>query len=450
MTSKPVWTEGLLLSQHHLQQQDRYHEDLLRTCLRAVTHYGWGILDLRVDESGFAAGQFKLQRLRAIWPDGTVVACGEGTDVAVPPPRALPADVLRVEVFLGLAHDVDGAGIVGGAEEATVRRYVRATRPVVDVNTGGAAQEIEWARPNLRVFFNDERRDGFACLCVAIILRQENGTFAIQDTYVPPTLNLRAAPFLETGLRRVLTSVMARQQQLAGERRQRQSGAVDFHATEVRKFWLLHTLNGVIPRLNHLLETPDTHPEEAYCALAELAGELCSFAAEADPATVVPKFSFLDLGDVFERLFATVLRLLPGGIERAFVEIGLERRPDGMFIGKFADPSLLTHELFIAVQSPMAEALVRDRVPQLLKIASWSQIYDVVKQARFGVRVELDWNPTNALPIKPGVCFFRLQKEGPYWEDMAHSATLALYLPLDGQWSGTTLAMYGVPPGLAR
>ncbi|HEY8943219.1 MAG TPA: type VI secretion system baseplate subunit TssK, partial [Polyangiaceae bacterium] len=76
MPNKPVWSEGLLLSQHHMQQQDRYHEALLRDRLRAITHYGWGITELEIDERGFAAGQFKLRRFAAIWPDGTSISCG--------------------------------------------------------------------------------------------------------------------------------------------------------------------------------------------------------------------------------------------------------------------------------------------------------------------------------------------------------------------------------------
>jgi type VI secretion system protein ImpJ len=449
VAKKPVWMEGLLLSQHHMQQQDRYHEELLRARIRAITHFGWGISELKIDERGFSAGEFKIQRFAAIWPDGTSVSCGEGTDVPVPPPRKLPPDALRTEVYLGLAFELEGSAAVGSEGEPAVRRYARMTRQVVDVNTGSSPQELEWAQPNLRIFFGDERKDGFATLCVAIILRQENGTFHIQDTYVPPVLDLKTAPFLENGLRRVLASVIARQAQLASERRQRQSDAVDFHSTEVRKFWLLHTLNGVIPQLSHLLDTPNAHPEEAYVVLADLIGKLCSFAPDADP-TAVPKFSFLELGEVFETLFATVLRLLPGGIERSYVEIGLEHRPDGMFIGKLTDKSLLGQELFVAVTSNMAEALVRERVPALLKIASWNQVYDVVKQARHGIRLSIEWHPTAALPVKPGVCFFRVHKEGPYWEDVARSSTVALYLPKEGEWAGSTLNLYAVPPTHVR
>ncbi len=449
MARKPVWSEGLLLSQHHLQQQDAYHEDLLRVRLRAVSHYPWGISDLKIDERGFAAGEFRLQRFEATWPDGTVILCGEGTDVPVPPPRKLPPNAQRTEVFVGLAHAVQGAGVVGSAEDAQTRKFLRSAHQVPDVNTGGSPQELEWAQPNLRVLFGDERRDGFSAFCIAVILRQENGMFQVQDTYVPPVLDLRAAPFLESGVRRILASIVGRQKQLTGERRQHHEASVEFHATEARRFWLLHTLNGVIPWLNHLLDTPNTHPEEAYRVLATLAGQLCSFSASLDP-TSVPKFDYMELGSVFEQLFAIVLRLLPGELEQTFTTIGLEHRPDGMFIGKIADRSLLNQDLFLAITSAMPEATLRERVPGLLKMASWNQIYDVVKQARRGVSIAVEWKPTAALPVKPGICFFRVEKAGPYWEDVASSGTVALYLPRDGQWTGSTLAMYAVPSGQAR
>src|SRR5690349_216120 len=146
MTRKPIWTEGLLVSQHHFQQQDQYFEGLLQDRVRAVSHYDWGISELKIDERGFAAGQFRLQRFSAIWPDGASVACGEGTGIAAPEPRDLPTDAQRVEVFIGLASggeaqvSLDGSGM---------RRFTRELTTAVDTNSGTSPQEVEWARPNL-------------------------------------------------------------------------------------------------------------------------------------------------------------------------------------------------------------------------------------------------------------------------------------------------------------
>ena len=447
MAHKPLWTEGLLVSQHHFQQQDRYHESILRDRLEAISHYDWGVTELEIDERGFTAGQFKLKRFAAIWPDGACVTCGDGTPIQAPAPRPLPTDAAKLEVYIGLAHDNDTALIA--QDGAAARRFKREIRAVVDTNNGSSPQDLEWADANLQIIYGNERKDGFATIRVAELQRQDNGQFQVLDTRIAPVALLRAAPFLENGVRRVLANIVARQQQLVGERRQRQTGSVDFHVSEARKFWLLHTLNGVIPRLNHLLDTPRAHPEEAYLELATLAGSLSSFASDFDPGDL-PKFNYLELGEVFESLFAIVLRLLPGGIEQSYVEIPLEHRPDGMFIGRIGDPKLAAHEFFVSVKASLAEALVRERVPGVLKMAGWNQIYDVVKHARHGVRVNIEWNPSGALPVKPGVCFFRVRREGTYWDEVAKSSTVALYLPVDGEWAGAGLSLYAVDPAHLR
>jgi len=121
-----------------------------------------------------------------------------------------------------------------------------------------------------------------------------------------------------------------------------------------------------------------------------------------------------------------------------------------MFIGKVSDPQLFSKEFFLSVQAKQSEALVRERVPAVLKMASWNQIYDVVKQARHGVRLEVEWNPSGALPLRPGSCFFRVRREGPFWEDISSTASVALYLPVDADWSGTIMSLYAVNPVALR
>src|SRR5690606_24607447 len=102
MPQKPIWTEGILLSQHHFQQQDRYHERLLRDRMQAISPYDWGVTDLEIDARGLSSGQFIVRRFSAIWPDGTSLRCGEGTEEPGPEPRsveaAFPAEAAKLEV----------------------------------------------------------------------------------------------------------------------------------------------------------------------------------------------------------------------------------------------------------------------------------------------------------------------------------------------------------------
>jgi type VI secretion system protein ImpJ len=280
-------------------------------------------------------------------------------------------------------------------------------------------------------------------LPVAQLVRQAGGQVIVRDNYVPPVLRISAAPFVSNGLQRALGAMTSRQRELTAKRKQKNSASIEFHYTDARQFWLLHTLNGSIPLLTHLLQSQGAHPEEVYIALTALVGQLSTFAADADPTTL-PRFNYNELGDVFEQLFARVLSLLAVDSVPVYVEIPLERRPDGMFVGKVPETRLLNQEFFIAVQAGMAEALIRERIPQLLKVAAWSHIYEVVKQARHGVRTEVEWNPSSSLPIKPGVCFFRLRREGPFWEEIAKTSTIALYVPREADWKDTLLFVYAI------
>jgi type VI secretion system protein ImpJ len=183
--------------------------------------------------------------------------------------------------------------------------------------------------------------------------------------------------------------------------------------------------------------------------LAQLIGHLSTFAAETDLLNL-PKFNYVELGEPFEVMFARVLSLLSGGIEHSYVEIPLEHRSDGMFIGKIPEPHLAQHEFFAAVTAPMPEPLIRERVPAVLKVAAWNHIYEVVKHARHGVRVEIEWKPSGALPVKPGTVFFKVQRQGTYWDEVSKTSTIALYVPNEADWTGTALNLYVVDPKFLR
>lgn len=448
---KPVWSEGLLVSQHHFQAQDQYHERIVHERVSA-RRFAWGITELEVDERLLQTGQFALRRLAAVWPDGLVVDCGGPSGDPPPAPRPFESylrdDGGSLDVWVGIGQEggtnVGPLGSGGGSE-----RFSRTTDSVSDFNEGGSPQDVEFAVPNLRFVFGTERRERLATLPIAQLVRTSEGKIALRDTFVPPVLNIAAAPFVVGGLRRVLGAMVARQREVASQRKQRSGAAIEFHFTDARRFWLLHTLNTSIPVLTHYLDVERVHPEEVYLALSSLVGALGTFAADGD-VTSAPKFNYAELGDVFEHLFARVLALLSVDASPAYTEIPLERRPDGMFVGKIPEPRLVSHEFFVAVQSTMPEALVRERVPALLKIAGWKHISDVVRQARHGVRTEVEFYPSSSLPLKPGLCFFRVQREGQFWEEVAKSRTMALYVPNDADWKDVWVRVYAVDPAYLR
>src|SRR5918997_2722927 len=156
-----VWNEGMLLSPHHFQQWDNYHEGLLNSRLAALVPYEWGVLDLQVNREAIANGSFELTRCLAVLPDGLLVNVPQ-TDVA-PPARAVAEhfapEADRLDVYLAVPAQRPGAANFqsnGGQPGPTVRFWQDAGT-VLDETTGEGERQIALARSNLRLLFGDER-----------------------------------------------------------------------------------------------------------------------------------------------------------------------------------------------------------------------------------------------------------------------------------------------------
>jgi type VI secretion system protein ImpJ len=444
---KLVWTEGLFVTQHHFQQLDRYHEWLTTRRVRSAVPYDWGVLEVEVDTRALAAEQFKLNKLSVILPDGTSIEHGDATGDPVAPRAfgsAFPAQVKTLDVYVALTHesenmpnvDIDGKG--GGS-----LRYVREQASVVDVNSGVGEHNLQYARPNVTLLFGDERKDSFDAVRIAQITRASTGVPALKESFIPPILRMDANPYLVGRFRKLLATMTAKQRTLAESRRQRTAAAVEFQASDSAKFWLLNSLNLSIPAIAHIVDHAADHPEFAYLHLAQLIGQLCTFAVEGDPTTI-PKFNYLELGDVFDPMFDRAAKLLEAVLAERYVEIPLTKREDGMFLGQITDSNLLRYTFFLAATGNVPEAQLRDRMPKLAKIASWSQIGAILNSAVNGLKTELEYTPPGALPIKPGVVFFKVVRTPEYWNDIAGTGTIAIYQPIDPQ--GVTLHLYAVDP----
>ena len=69
--NRVLWTEGLFLRPHHLQQQDRYLEHLIERHARAASSYPWGFETLEIDEDALSLGKLSLRAASGLLPDGT-------------------------------------------------------------------------------------------------------------------------------------------------------------------------------------------------------------------------------------------------------------------------------------------------------------------------------------------------------------------------------------------
>src|SRR5437868_6134754 len=445
---KIVWNEGMLLTPHHFQQWDNYYEELLNSRLASLAPYEWGVLDIQINNEAIANGNFDLVRCRAVLPDGLAVTIPE-TDPA-PQPRPVEGhfspDAERLEVHLAIPGKRAGAAnfqLNGGAPDQMIRFWQDAAK-VLDETTGSNEQQIALARGNLKILFGDEMSEGYSGIKIAELERTPTGQLKVSENYIPPALSVRASNWLENMLRQIVEILVAKSSSLGEQRRQRTTSLADFTTAEVAVFWLLHTVNSSIPNLAHLFRTPVLHPERLYFEMAELAGMLMTFTPDRHPKDVV-RYEHKDLYGTFSQLIEQIRDMLETVIPTRCVPIPLEKVRETLYAGRVLDDRLLKEAgFYLGVRADISEGQLIERVPRVIKVASRDTIDVVIGSALPGVTLTHASPAPAPIPTRPKFHYFQLDSTGMFWERIAGSKALAVYVP--EEFKDEIVEMYAVKP----
>lgn len=442
-----VWSEGLLMGPQHLQQQDIYHERLLGQRLDAVMSLNWGVQNIEFDHRALSTGQLVLTRFRGVLPDGAVLDL-EGGDGEMPPMRTVaehfPHTQRALEVYLSLAQEREGVNNFAVGADRSVR-YRTARRTVRDITAPQLVAELPFGHRNFALMFGDESLEDYIGVKIAEIVRDDTGGFSIAEPYIPPCVRIDASPFLMAALRRLLQLMMTRYQSLAEARRQSSAATIEFTAADVTRFLLLNTIGGFVPPLQHIADAGDVAPRTAYLLLSQLAGQLCTFSPDADPARL-PKFVYTDLRSTFEELFARIIALLHATAGEDFLSIPLDGQDDGMHVAKLEDDRIMQCDRFlISVKTDLPESQVASQLPNLSKVASWDEIHAILSAATPGAPVEVNHRPPPEIPIKSGLVYFSVAIENSFWRKIMLERAIAVYLPPFFDPTCTTVELLAVP-----
>ena len=472
-----VWSEGLLIGPEHLQQLDLYHERLLAMRLEALENWAWGVVCVEFDVAALAAGAAKLLRLHAVLPDGSVLALEPG-DPELPALRQVTERFEHaervagcfehaervagcfehaervagcfehaervLEVYVGLPREREGIDNYAETRSACARYYV-ARRQVRDTTAPQRQSEVAFGQRNAVLLFGAEPSDDYVVLKLAELGRDQSGRLLLLDAYVPPCLRIAASPFLMAGLRRLLEAMTTRRRSLHEARRQSGRHALEWNAMDVTRYLLLSTINGSLPVLQHVIDAGDVSPRNVYLALSQLAGQLCSFVAEAEPARL-PKFVYRDLGATFEELFARITALLLSTVSEHFVAVPLEAHDDGTHVLHLSDERLKRCDRFLlAVQTDVPERQVAVQLPQFAKLAASSEIQSIVRAATPGAPLEVNYRPPPEIPVQAGHVYFDIAVANSYWRKIDEERELVVYLPPFFDPSRTRLTLIGLP-----
>jgi len=444
-----IWSEGMFMSPHHLQQLDLYHESLLETRLGSVSLYPWGIVSMQLDMEALRAGQISLLEFFGILPDGLSVAFSAGQEEA---PAARPVEghfrpaQQVLDIYLGIPKersDVESYGAAGKVGSSP--RFTPRSRSVGDLHAATSIAQVSFAQRNMKLLFGHEPRDDFDAIKIAELTRDKSGSLVLVDNYIPPCLRISASAFILSELRLLLRLLVSKQRQLSSRRRHRDASSLEFTASDVTLFLELHALNGIVPFLSHVIEAGNMRPHELYLVLSRFAGQLCTFSASADPSQL-PPFQFTNLRATFEELFKRLIELMRSVALEQCLTVPMELGTDGLYRARLEDERLeRCGQFLLMVRSDLPEQVVADQLPKLSKLGSGSEIRGIVQATSSGVPLQVTYRPPPEVPVRPGASYFSLSAQDGGWRSVMRERNVALYLPHSFSAAHTTIELLAVP-----
>ncbi len=428
-----VWFEGMNLDPHHFQQTERHHRAQLNFRMRVRARYDWGFTELQINPEALANGQFVLSRCKGVLPDGLVFNMPE--EDRAPQGRALaelfPATAEKLEVYLAIRHEREKGGncVVPPQPDNGESRFSLESIEVDDDNLSVNPRSVGVARPNFQLCVAGEPLDDFISMKAAEVRRRPNGTFVLNEDFIPACLALEAGGALIKGLNDLLSSLVNKSADFRG---QLPFNKKEFTANEITGLWLVDLLNAYIPVLNHHHKQLKCHPEELYLQLLALAGQLTTFpgAPEIRPVDF-PRYDHDHLTKCFHTLISAILLLVNRvGTSANYERIGL-RTENGVlwFSEPISDDHLQNAQIYLACSGDIEEARITTELAPTLKIATPEGILALANYMFNGLRAAYTPRVPAGLPSGPGQHYLRLEKTGDFWEAICASHALAILIP---------------------
>lgn len=429
LNSKIAWLESQYLYPHHFQQQERYLEALLEARCAAISPYVWGFHKLNIDSGALAEGRVSIVAASGILPDGTPFDLP--ATAPLPIPVAVPASIKDQLVYLVLPIYQAGTLHLDATASGSSDRIARYRLRMLDVFDYAAdapkSEQVESAMLNFGLALEQQDLGGYSVLPIARVREvTPEGAVILESAFVPSVINVRGSPRLDAWLIDVIGQVRQRAEALAA--RFNQSGG----NSAIADFLLLQLLNRTEPRLRHIHSLRQLHPEALYMELLGLMGELATFTTDSKRPAELPGYNHDELQSCFQPLLDRLGGHLSAVLEQTAVALPVEERQFGIHVARIVDRSLLRQaEFVLSVRADLATDILREQVPNTVKVGSVETIRDLVNNQLPGIGLRSLAMAPREIPFHAGAVYFGLDSRCEQWQQLRNSGGFALHVAGD-------------------
>jgi type VI secretion system protein ImpJ len=436
--SKVVWSEGLFLRPHHLQQSDRYFEHLVDLRTRFTTPYPWGFSHLEIDQDLAQQSKFALRAAAGIMPDGTPFDMP--ADSPVPPPIDVPESAAQQTLWLSMPIASSNYREVDMMEADSASRFTIGSEIFIDSTSSlRIEEEIDVAYPRLNFDLRKTAKAGYVGLPIARIVEIRDKAIILDEKFAPCVLLCSSHPTILGWLDRVIGWVNHKLEELARYAADPTAGG----GLQSIDYLVLQMLNRHIPLLIHLRASRFVHPERLYCEFIELAGELATFATLERRARTYPIYDHDNLENCFAPVIRDLQDFLSARLGRRALRLEIIKRAENAFVSPIRDRSLFRSASFVlevAARRPLTE--IQSSFPNLFKMGPSSKMNDIVHANLPGVPlVHLPTPPPQIRAITDHVYFY-MDRNSPLWPEFSTASSIGMHFSSD--WPELDLELWAV------
>lgn len=439
---KVLWGEGTLISPQHFQQQESYLEEMLGSYYSTLNTYGWGYSELRLNLSASKTGTISVDKIKGYFKDGSFF-----DETALTAPNLsiqIPPNIENEYIYLVWSNFSTYQSNYSfiNERESKDSRYLMKDIDVLDMSEINLPKRnIVVVSPNLRLVLTKDLPDNANYLPIAHILSSNStGEVFINESFIPPSLNMSASQKLQDYQSEVLGMLRQRMQALA-----RVLTNPSLMTTgDVRDFLMLQTINRYYAYMHHTSTILANHPCDIFESWLKLYGDLSTFKTEK-MSLELPIYNHDHLNSCFESLMQYLREVLSIVLEQKSILIPLELRDEATRVAITPDNTLLNSCNFVlAVNASVPPEMLRQRLPATIKISSVEKIKELVAYHLPGIKVQALATAPRELPYHAGFSYFEIDKSSELWQDLETSSGLAIHLA--GEFPGLQMECWAIKP----
>lgn len=269
-------------------------------------------------------------------------------------------------------------------------------------------------------------------------LRQGSSGIEWDSDYFPPSMTLKAVPWLWQRIDNLCLELTARLHQFEEFKRPPMMKTGELFERKDILLLTIRTLARYVIRLQHYKEAQDIHPWQIIGLLRELIAELtcftdlCSFNGICQwDDTVAAGYDHHDIAASLTLCERNIMALLDNLMIRQDSIISFAKQSEGYFS---ADWLLEPQQKYVAIYLVMrSERFIEQEyaVPddRLIKMVAKSQIDTIITRSLAGVRLHYQITPPQGLPKKINSRYFKVEEHSHEWEKIKNSGSIILHWP---------------------